>query len=668
MKKNSNKGRKTKKSLIIFLAEIVVLLALVCGIFIFARVNAGLRNIGSQTLTQKPASGQETGTGVVADTSAGQTVSVPEESSAGKTAASGDKAETADNAAVERADSKNTGNAQNTQTALNAGAAVTPDPNADADAAEENIEVSRNQKLKGYTNIALIGIDTRDSQQIDYANSDTMIIASVNNDTGKVRMVSLYRDTLLNIGSKADAEEVSQGDDDGANWTSGEEEAVVGDEEILTFEDDGGYDGGDDYDDGGYDDGGDYEDVGEYEGGGDYEDVGEYEGGGDNYDDGGYDDGGYDDGGNGETGNETYEGDNSGGNSGGNSSGENSSGGNSGGNSETGNETYEGGNSGGGNSETGTGNYEENSSDTNERTEVTENSSEESEETVTYANNDTFDVATMSEESNGYTGVTTAAGRYDKANAAYANGSAKQLLSMLNKNFDLNIHDYVVVDFNGVAKLVDDIDGIDVWMTKQEIVHMNNYCQETSKVTGLSYEPIEPEEMPREYHLNGVQAVSYARIRYTTGNDMKRTQRQRVVIQKIVNKAKSNGIKAVNGMINDVFPMCKTSLSAAEIIRLASQMFSFEIEKTTGFPFEHIEKNVYVGSRKLDAVVPVTLAENVKELHEFLFDEENYQVSSTVAEYSTDIESLSNLTLKSRDAAVKNSVIGLSGGEADVVK
>ena len=284
-----------------------------------------------------------------------------------------------------------------------------------------------------------------------------------------------------------------------------------------------------------------------------------------------------------------------------------------------------------------------------------------------YANNDVFDNSTLSEESNGYTGVTTAAGRYDKANAAYANGSAKQLLTMLNRNLDLNIHDYIVVDFNAVAKLVDDIDGIDVWMTKQEIIHMNNYCQETSRVTGLSYTPIEPEEEPRDYHLNGVQAVSYARIRYTTGNDMKRTQRQRVVIHKIINKAKKRGLQAVNGMINDVFPLCKTSLSSSEIIRLATQMFSFEIEKTTGFPFEHIEKNVYVGSKKLDAVVPVTLADNVKELHEFLFDETDYRVSSTVLEYSSDIESLSNLTAKSRDAAVKNSVIGQSGGEADVV-
>ena len=238
---------------------------------------------------------------------------------------------------------------------------------------------------------------------------------------------------------------------------------------------------------------------------------------------------------------------------------------------------------------------------------------------------------------------------------------------MLNKNLDLNIHEYVVVEFSAVAKLVDAIDGIDVHMTQQEVIHMNNYCIETSKVTGMDYEPIEAEEIPREYHLNGVQAVSYARIRYTTGNDMKRTQRQRVVIHKIVNKAKKYGLKTVQAMITEVFPLCKTSLSSAEIIRMASQMFGYSIEKTTGFPFTHLEKTTYVGSKAIDAVVPVTLEDNVKQLHEFLFDDKDYQVSDTVKLYSEDIQTLTNLTEQNKASAEKNSVIGESGGEADLV-
>lgn len=75
---------------------------------------------------------------------------------------------------------------------------------------------------------------------------------------------------------------------------------------------------------------------------------------------------------------------------------------------------------------------------------------------------------------------------------------------------------------------------------------MNNYCVETSEETGKSYTPVElPDPKPEDeeaivdtYHLNGVQATSYCRIRYTASLDMGRTERQRRVIQMIVDKAK----------------------------------------------------------------------------------------------------------------------------------
>ena len=587
------------------------------------------------------------------------------------------------------------------------------DPNADADAAEENEGISRNEKMKGYTNVVLVGIDTRDVDQIDYANSDTMIIASINNDTGNVRMVSVYRDTLLNVQDDYSMS-LSQGDldEEPASYAEAEvigettayEEPAYDDEyePIDDSYDDGGYDDGG-YDDGGYDDGG-YDDGGYDDGGyddGGYDDGGYDDGGYDDggYDDGGYDDGGYDDGGNDDGGDNGYDdggnddgGYNDGGDNGydpvddGGSTGDDgshtdddSTGGDAG--NETADETGDNGNA---SVEDDVAPLEENEADSvseedKEDKEDTEDKDdnedrdndyvfEEPDDDVSeYADNEYYNYSETGTVATSQLGETTAAGRYDKANSAYANGSTKQLLQMLNKNMDLNIHDIIVVDFSSVAKLVDDLGGIDVWMTFEEVTHMNNYCQETSKVTGLDYTPIEPEEMPREYHLNGVQAVSYARIRYTAGNDMKRTQRQRVVIQKVVEKAKKNGLDAVQGMINDVLPMCKTSFSIAEIIKLARQAFSFDIEKTAGFPFEHIEKTVYVGSKALDAVVPVTLETNVQELHEFLFDDEDYECSATVKEYSNDISVLSGLTEASRDVAVKNSVIGESGGEADVV-
>ena len=259
-------------------------------------------------------------------------------------------------------------------------------------------------------------------------------------------------------------------------------------------------------------------------------------------------------------------------------------------------------------------------------------------------------------------------GRYDKANAAYANGGADRLIWMLENNLDINIDGYFVVNFSAVADVVDDLGGIDVWMTEQEIIHMNNYCVETSEVTGKDYTPIEPEKEARDYHLNGVQAVSYARIRYTAGNDMKRSQRQRVVINKIADKASRNELKALKSIIRHILPNCRTSISVLDLFSYAANARFYQIEKSTGFPTLHIERHCWPNGEELDPVVPVTLADNVRDLHSFLFDEEVYTPSLNVRAFSRGIEDITGLTEADRADAEKNSVIGESGGEADVVR
>lgn len=300
------------------------------------------------------------------------------------------------------------------------------------------------------------------------------------------------------------------------------------------------------------------------------------------------------------------------------------------------------------------------------------------EQDIDYANSDTMLVASINNDTWGVRMISlyrdtyvnidpdSEDGKFNKANAAYAFGSVNQFLSMLNANLDLNVTQYVIVDFNAVASLIDDLGGINITLTEQEIVHLNNYCVETAKVTGMPYTPLEYEHgmEAREYTLNGVQGVSYARIRYTEGNDPKRTQRQRLVIQKIVEKAKSKGLAAVTAIIEDVFPKVKTNFTSSQLIKMASQMFNYNIEYTSGFPFEHLETDI----GDLDVVVPVTLADNVSELHEFLFDDTGYVVSENVKEYSERIESDSGFGSGYRAAAKENGIVPDTGSEADMAK
>ena len=155
-------------------------------------------------------------------------------------------------------------------------------------------------------------------------------------------------------------------------------------------------------------------------------------------------------------------------------------------------------------------------------------------------------------------------GQYNRANAAYAKGGAEQFLNMLNTNLDLNVTDFVSVDFQAVAEAVELLGGIDVELKEEEVVHLNNYCVETSKVTGMDYTPLK--KTAGVHHLNGVQTVAYARIRYTAGNDFRRAARQREVIYKIVEKAKNADVATLSKILDKVFPNIYTSFSKAEIL------------------------------------------------------------------------------------------------------
>ncbi len=226
-------------------------------------------------------------------------------------------------------------------------------------------------------------------------------------------------------------------------------------------------------------------------------------------------------------------------------------------------------------------------------------------------------------------------GLYYKANHAFALNGAEGLLTMLNSNLDLPISDYVTVGFDAVTEVVDLLGGIEIDLTHDEIVHMNNYCVSVSKATGKEYEEIDPDD-EGVHTLNGVQAASYARIRYTAGNDFKRTQRQRLLITKMVEKAKKANLSTLNEIMDTVFPMVRTSFSKTEIIKMATSLLSYEIGDTTGFPFTHYMLDVedHYDGNDLDVVAPITLESNVKELHTWLFGTENYEVSDELKAYS----------------------------------
>ena len=230
-------------------------------------------------------------------------------------------------------------------------------------------------------------------------------------------------------------------------------------------------------------------------------------------------------------------------------------------------------------------------------------------------------------------------GTFDKANAAYSYGGPQEAIALLNRNLDLDIKNYMSVDFKALSDVIDALGGMELELTAEEVVHMNNYCVETSEVTGKDNERIEP-EVAGTYHLNGVQATSYARIRATAGGDYKRAERQRLVIEKIVEKAQKANLKTLDKIIDVVFPQVSTSFSSKDLIGIAANALSYQLGETQGFPYSIADTDVvdgYEGSY----VVPSDLDGDVKKLHEFLFNEKDYQVSDTVKEISHEIDVMS---------------------------
>lgn len=195
---------------------------------------------------------------------------------------------------------------------------------------------------------------------------------------------------------------------------------------------------------------------------------------------------------------------------------------------------------------------------------------------------------------------------------------------------------------------MDILGGVEIEVTGEEAGHLNNYCIETSKVTGKDYSPLPG---AGTYNLNGVQAVSFGRIRYTIGDDFKRTERQRLVVEKMVEKALSSDMGTINELIDAVFPKIKTSLDKGQIVSLATDAFNYKLGENAGFPFEIGSAVVDIAYQrsKQDCVIPADLASNVKELHDFLFGTTSYQVTDSVQGISDEIEYRTGVHAKSKE-------------------
>ena len=151
----------------------------------------------------------------------------------------------------------------------------------------------------------------------------------------------------------------------------------------------------------------------------------------------------------------------------------------------------------------------------------------------------------------------------DRINVCYVFGGMKLLNDCIEKNFGVTVDGNVEVDFAGFETVIDLVGGVDIELTGSEAQHLNGKNNSWTLVKGVN-------------HLNGEQALAYARIRSVTVKevgDFGRTSRQRTVLMKLVEQAKTMSLTQLNNLLTQVLPTLTTDLTDAEIFEYAMEMF-----------------------------------------------------------------------------------------------
>ena len=155
----------------------------------------------------------------------------------------------------------------------------------------------------------------------------------------------------------------------------------------------------------------------------------------------------------------------------------------------------------------------------------------------------------------------------DKINHAYAFGEEQLALQTINENFGLNVKDYALVNFTSLPEIVDALGGIDIEVTEEELQFINGYIGSINSLEGPSSENI---TTAGTQHLDGVQTLAYARIRYTDGGDYVRTERHRTVLNALFKKILDKPATEYLGVLDKLLPYVQTSMNSSSIISLAT--------------------------------------------------------------------------------------------------
>lgn len=209
-------------------------------------------------------------------------------------------------------------------------------------------------------------------------------------------------------------------------------------------------------------------------------------------------------------------------------------------------------------------------------------------------------------------------GKKDKLNHAYAYGGPELAMKTINENFDLNIKDFITVNFDSLPKIIDKIGGVSLDIDASEVKYINGYIKDINRVNKTNSPEI---TKPGVYDVDGTQAMAYCRIRYTEGGDYKRTERHREVLDAIFKKVQTISVSKYPTLLNEVLPMVKTSLSSSDILTIGA-----DVVKIGGnFEQGRFPKDNASAGKTINKVWYLTYdeAQTKKDIYEWIFEDKN---------------------------------------------
>ena len=211
-----------------------------------------------------------------------------------------------------------------------------------------------------------------------------------------------------------------------------------------------------------------------------------------------------------------------------------------------------------------------------------------------------------------------------KMKEAYAKGGAQEAIAVLNENLNLNIKDYVSLNFQSMVDAIDILGGIEIDVKKDEIPHINGYAEGIAKALGKEVKVVEKEGAQL---LDGSQATGYCRIRVTDGGDVQRGNRQVEVINKMLAKLKEANFSQMDKIMDAVFPQVETNFDKAEMINYGKDAAAYKLTTIPAFPREikeQVRKSQEEGVQFNDfeeVVEGTNVEKDVADIHNELFPE-----------------------------------------------